>query len=69
MHKSLQMWGWILPKKNGPLWVEVGIVGGQKIKSTGNVMYCPDNQYNLFLLTHPTPGGSGGLGVNISKVR
>ena len=24
--------------------VEVGILGGQKIKSTGNVMNCPDNQ-------------------------
>ena len=47
MHKSLQMWGWLLPKKidlptQGG--VEVGILGGQKIKSTGNVMNCPDNQ-------------------------
>ena len=45
--------------------VELGILGGQKIKSTGNVMNCPDNQYNLFLLTHPTPGVSGGGGVGI----
>ena len=57
------------PPKGGG--VEVGIVGGQKIKSPGNVMNCPDNQYNLVFVTHPTPGGSGGggLGVNISKVR
>ena len=73
MHKSLQMWGWLLPKK----WtsppkgggVEVGILGGQKIKSTGNVMNCPDNQYNLFLLTHPTPGGSGGGGVGSQNLK
>ena len=47
MHKSLQMWGWLLPKKKKDLptqggGVEVGILGGQKIKSTGNVMNCPD---------------------------
>ena len=38
----------------------MGILGGQKIKSPGNVLNCPDNQYNLFFLTHPTLGGSGG---------
>ena len=58
MHKSLQIWGWFLPKKidlptqGGG--VEVGILGGQKIKSPGNVMNCPENQYNLFL---PIPPG------------
>ena len=30
-----------LPTQGG---VEVGILGGQKIKSPGNVMNCPDNQ-------------------------
>ena len=47
LHKSLQIWGWFLPKKidlptqgGGG---EVGILGGQKIKT-------------------PTPGGSGGRG-------
>ena len=35
-----------LPTKGGG--VEVGILGGQQIKSPGNVMNCPDNQYNLF---------------------
>ena len=47
MHKFLQIWGWFLPKKltSPPKGgVEVGIVGGQKIKSPGNVMNCPDNQ-------------------------
>ena len=51
MHKSLKIWGWFLPKKidlptQGG--VEVGILGGQKIKSPGNVMNCPDNQYIFF---------------------
>ena len=26
----------------------VGILGGQKIKSPGNVMNCPEKQYNFF---------------------
>ena len=69
MHKSLQIWGWFLPKKidlptqGGG--VEVGILGGQKIKSPGNVMNCPENQYNLFLPIPPGGGGEfqgGGLG-------
>ena len=34
----------------------MGILGGQKIKSPGNVMNCPENQYNLFL---PIPPGGG----------
>ena len=53
-----------------PKGVAVGILGGQKIKSPGNVMNCPENQYNLFLPipTWGVPGG-GGLGVQISKVR
>ena len=46
-----------LPTQGGG--VEVGILGGQKIKSPGNVMNCPDNQ--LFNPSHP--GGSGGGGV------
>ena len=55
-----------LPTQGGG--VEVGILGGQKIKTPGNVMNCPENLYNFFF-THPTPGGSGGeLGVKISKV-
>ena len=63
MHKSLQIWGWFLPKKidlptqGGG--VEMGILGGQKIKSPGNVMNCPENQQNLFL---PIPPGGGGFG-------
>ena len=49
----------------------MGILGGQKIKSPGNVMNCPENQYNLFLPIPPgggVPGGGVG-GVKISKVR
>ena len=55
-----------------PKGVAVGILGGQKIKSPGNVMNCPENQYNLFLPIPPGGGGSsrgGGWGVKISKVR
>ena len=63
MHKSLQIWGWFLPKKidlptqGGG--VEMGILGGP-----GNVMNCPENI--KFVFTHPTRGGGG---VKISKVR
>ena len=39
-----------------PRVVEVGILGGTKIKNPGNVMNCSENQKKL---THPTPGGSG----------
>ena len=71
MHKSLQILGWFLPKKidlptQGG--VEVGILGGQKIKSPGNVM----RQSIKFVFFNPShPGGfrGGGLGVKISKVR
>ena len=46
---------------------------GSKIKSPGNVMNCPENQYNWFLPIPPgggVPGGGGlGGGVKISKVR
>ena len=74
LHKSLQIWGWFLPKKNRPPhprggWlphnygVEVGILGGQQIKSQ-NSGKCHELSRKS---THPTPGGSGegGLGVNI----
>ena len=53
-----------------PKGVAVGILGGQKIKSPGNVMNCPENQYNLFSPIPPGGGFQGGVGgVNISKVR
>ena len=47
----------------------MGILGGQKIKSPGNVMNCPENQYNLFLPIPSRGGGvpGGGLGVNNFK--
>ena len=66
MHKSLQIRGWFLPKKidlptqGGG--VEVGILGGQKIKSPGNVMNCPENQYICFYPSHPGGGSRGGGG-------
>ena len=42
----------------------MGILGGQKIKSPGNVMNYPENQYNLFLPIPPGGGSSrGGGGV------
>ena len=45
-----------------PKGVAVGILGGQKIKSPGNVMNCPENQYNLFLPIPPGGGSSRGGG-------
>ena len=73
MHKSLQIWGWFLPKKidlptQGGA-VEVGILGGQQIKSPGNVMNCPENQYICFYPTHPGgfQGRGGGWGSTFQK--
>ena len=44
--------------------VEVGILGGQKIKTPGNVMNCPENLSNLFFIFYPShPGGFRGGGV------
>ena len=45
----------------------MGILGGPKIKSPGNVMNCPENQYNLFLPIPPWGGVPGGGGVGGSK--
>ena len=63
LHKSLQIWGWFLPKKNRP------ILGGQQIKSqnSGKCHELSRKSIIFFFFTHPTPGGSGegGLGVNI----
>ena len=46
---------------------------GSKIKSPGNVMNCPEKQYNWFLPIPPGggefQGGGWGGGVKISKVR
>ena len=41
--------------------VEVGILGGTKIKSLGNVMNCPEKSIKNW--THPTPGAGGGGGL------
>ena len=72
MHKSLQIWGWFLPKKidlptqGGG--IEVGILGGQKTKSPGNVMNCPENQYICFYPSHPGGfQGGGGWGSTFQK--
>ena len=45
----------------------MGILGGQKIKSPGNVMNCPENQYNLFLPIPPGGGEFQGGGLGGSK--
>ena len=49
----------------------MGILGGQKIKSPGNVMNCPENQYICFYPSHPrgggVPGGGGGWGLKFQK--
>ena len=51
-----------------PKGVAVGILGGQKIKSPGNVMNCPENQYNLFLPIPPGGGEFQGGGVGGVKI-
>ena len=44
------IWDWFEAKK------KKSILGGQKFKSPGNVMNCPENQFFL----NPTPGGPNG---------
>ena len=75
LHKSLQIWGWFLPKKidlptqGGG--VEVGILGGQQIKSqnSGKCHELSRKSIIFFFFTHPTPGGSGegGWGSTFKK--
>ena len=71
LHKSLQIWGWFLPKKNRPPHprggVEVGILGGQQIKSQ-NSGKCHELSRKS-IKKHPTPGGSGrgGWGSTFKK--
>ena len=36
-----------------------GFLGGQKIKSPGNVMNCPENQYTFFFKTQMGVGWGG----------
>ena len=44
-----------------PRGVPGGILAGQQLKSPGNVMNCPENQYFFFKQKpHPTPGGPSG---------
>ena len=45
------------------------MLGGQKIKSPGNVMNCPENQYICFYPSHPggVPGGGGVGGSKFQK--
>ena len=60
--------GSYLKKLTSPRGVEVGILGGQQIKSPGYVMNCPDNQYNLFFFNPSHTGGfRGGWGSTFQK--
>ena len=68
LHKSLQIWGWFLPKKNRPPHprggVEVGILGGQQIKSQ-NSGKCHElsRKSIIFFFLHIPPRGVPGRGV------
>ena len=76
LHKSLQIWGWFLPKKNRPPHprggVEVGILGGQQIQSQ-NSGKCHELsrksiKKNLFYTSHPGGfRGRGGWGSTFKK--
>ena len=72
LHKSLQIWGWFLPKKNRPPHprggVEVGILGGQQIKSQNSGKCHELSRKSIIFFLHIPPRGvpgRGGLGVNI----
>ena len=69
LHKSLQIWGWFLPKKNRPPHprgggVEVEILGGQQIKSQ-NSGKCHElsRKSIIFFFYTSHPGGFRGGGV------
>ena len=69
LHKSLQIWGWFLPKKNRPPHprggVEVGILGGQQIKSQNSGKCHELSRKSIFFFFFYTshPGGFRGGGV------
>ena len=75
LHKSLQIWGWFLPKKNRPPHprggVEVGILGGQQIKSqnSGKCHELSRKSIIFFFLHIPPQGvpGRGGWGSTFKK--
>ena len=75
LHKSLQIWGWFLPKKNRPPHprggVEVGILGGQQIKSqnSGKCHELSRKSIIFFFLHIPPRGvpGRGGWGSTFKK--
>ena len=65
MHKSLQIWGWFLPKKiDFPTQGGGGRNGnfrGSKNQKSGKCHELSRKSIT-FVFTHPTPGGSGGVG-------
>ena len=75
LHKSLQIWGWFLPKKNRPPHprggVEVGILGDQQIKSqnSGKCHELSRKSIIIFFLHIPPRGvpGRGGWGSTFKK--
>ena len=76
LHKSLQIWGWFLPKKNRPPHprggVEVGILGGQQIKSQNSGKCHELSRKSIkktFFLHIPPRGvpGRGGWGSTFKK--
>ena len=68
LHKSLQIWGWFLPKKNRP---KVGILGGQQIKSqnSGKCHELSRKSIKKKILHIPPRGvpGRGGWGSTFKK--
>ena len=58
-----QIWDRFEPKKvdpPDPKGVPGGILGGQKFKSPGNVMNCPENQFFFYKKKKTPPGGPSG---------
>ena len=66
LHKSLQIWGWLLPKKiDLPTQGGGGRSGnfrGSKNQNSGKCHELSRKSIKFVFFTHPTPGGSGGFG-------
>ena len=61
LHKSLQIWGWFLPKKIDLPPLRSGNFRGSKNQNSGKCHELSRKLIKKILFTHPTPGG-GGLG-------
>ena len=73
LHKSLQIWGWFLPKKidlptqGGGVKGQSGNFRGSKNQNSGKCHELSRKSIKQFFFTHPTLGGGGVGGQNFKS--